>query len=45
LEFEHKNDLQMPAVPPPSGSTAMGKQWVILAQYIEAPHSKTSFMV
>lgn len=34
----------MPAVPASSGSSAMGKQWVILAQYIEAPHSKASFM-
>jgi len=29
VNFEHKNDLQMPAVPPSSGSTAIGKQWVM----------------
>ena len=44
LKFEHKNGLQIPAVPPSSGSTAMRKQWVVLAQYIEAPTSKTSFV-
>lgn len=44
LELEHKNDLQKPAVTPSSGSTVMGKQWVIVAQYIEAPLSKTCFV-
>jgi len=44
LNFEHKNVLQIPAVPSSSGNTVMGKQWVIFAQYIEASTSKISFV-